>query len=50
MIKVFLYDLMGAGGLWRALSVICLGAVLIGIGLAYQKLVFAHPPAAPPQA
>ena len=49
VIKVFLYDLMGAGGLWRALSVICLGAVLIGIGLAYQKLVFAHPPAAPPQ-
>ena len=29
-VKVFLYDLMGTGGLWRALSVICLGAVLIG--------------------
>jgi len=46
---VFLYDLTGTGGLWRALSVICLGVVLIGIGLAYQKLVFAHPPAVPPR-
>ena len=43
VVKVFLYDLTGIGGLWRALSVICLGAVLIGIGLAYQKLVFASP-------
>jgi uncharacterized membrane protein len=42
VIKVFLYDLTGIGGLWRALSVICLGAVLIGIGLAYQKLIFAR--------
>jgi uncharacterized membrane protein len=50
VIKVFLYDLMGTGGLWRALSVICLGVVLIGIGLAYQKLIFARPPVAPPPA
>ena len=49
VIKVFLYDLTGIGGLWRALSVICLGAVLIGIGLVYQKLIFARPPAAPPR-
>ena len=48
VIKVFLYDLTGTGGLWRALSVICLGVVLIGIGLAYQKLIFARPnPTAP---
>src|SRR5581483_4865289 len=47
VIKVFLYDLTGTGGLWRALSVICLGAVLIGIGLVYQKLIFARP-AVPP--
>jgi len=46
VIKVFLYDLTGTGGLWRALSVICLGVVLIGIGLIYQKLVFARPAAA----
>jgi len=50
VIKVFLYDLMGTGGLWRALSVICLGVVLIGIGLAYQKLIFARPSGTPPPA
>jgi uncharacterized membrane protein len=47
VIKVFLYDLMGTGGLWRALSVIWLGAVLIGIGLAYQRFVFARPSGTP---
>jgi len=45
---VFLYDMTGLGGFWRAFSVICLGAVLIGIGLVYQRLVFARR-AAPPQ-
>jgi len=43
VLKVFLYDLTGIGGFWRAFSVISLGAVLIGIGLVYQKLVFARP-------
>ncbi|MBN9279326.1 MAG: DUF2339 domain-containing protein, partial [Hyphomicrobium sp.] len=47
VIKVFLFDLAGLTGLWRALSFITLGAVLIGIGLAYQKLVFVRPPAQP---
>jgi uncharacterized membrane protein len=46
--KVFLLDLSGLTGLWRALSFISLGVVLIGIGLAYQKLVFAKPAAPPP--
>jgi len=41
MLKVTFYDLAGIGGLWRALSFICLGAVLIGIGLVYQRYVFA---------
>ncbi len=45
VVKVFLFDLAELTGLWRALSFITLGAVLIGIGLAYQKLVFARPPA-----
>ncbi len=40
-LKVTLFDLAGIDGLWRALSFLCLGAVLIGIGLVYQKLVFA---------
>ena len=48
VLKVFLYDLTGIGGFWRAFSVICLGAVLIGIGLVYQKFVFARPQQAPP--
>jgi uncharacterized membrane protein len=43
VIKVAFYDLTGITGLWRALSVIVLGAVLIGIGLAYQRLIFAKP-------
>ncbi len=47
VVKVFLYDLTGIGGFWRAFSVICLGAVLIGIGLVYQKLIFARPQAPP---
>jgi uncharacterized membrane protein len=47
VLKVFLYDLTGIGGFWRAFSMICLGAVLIGIGLMYQKLVFARPNAPP---
>ena len=52
VIKVFLYDLTGIGGFWRAFSVICLGVVLIGIGLVYQKLIFARPQptSAPPPA
>ncbi|HWX14781.1 MAG TPA: DUF2339 domain-containing protein [Methylocella sp.] len=40
VLKVFLYDLAQLEGILRALSFIGLGAVLIGIGLAYQKLVF----------
>ena len=44
--KVFVLDLSGITGLWRALSFIGLGVVLIGIGLAYQHLLF--PPRRPP--
>jgi uncharacterized membrane protein len=47
VIKVAFYDLTGITGLWRALSVIVLGAVLIGIGLVYQRLIFAKPRGAP---
>jgi uncharacterized membrane protein len=42
--KVFLIDLGGLTGVWRALSLICLGLVLVGIGRVYQKLLFARPP------
>lgn len=47
-LKVTLFDLAGIGGIWRALSFLFLGAVLIGIGLVYQRLIFARP--APPPA
>jgi uncharacterized membrane protein len=42
-VKVFLIDLSGLEGILRALSFIGLGAVLIGVGLVYQKFVFARP-------
>lgn len=38
--KVFLLDLAGIGGVWRAFSFLGLGAVLIGIALVYQRWVF----------
>lgn len=43
VLKVFLLDLQGLDGILRALSFLGLGAVLIGIGLVYQKVVFARP-------
>jgi len=42
--KVFLVDFSGLEGMYRAMSFIGLGAALIGIGLVYQKLVFAPRP------
>jgi uncharacterized membrane protein len=42
VVKVFLFDLSGLEGILRATSFIGLGLALIGIGLAYQKLVFAR--------
>jgi uncharacterized membrane protein len=42
--KVFLLDLAGLEGILRALSFLGLGVALIGIGLVYQKLVFARRP------
>jgi uncharacterized membrane protein len=38
--KVFLYDLSGVQGVFRALSLICLGLTLMGIGWLYQRLLF----------
>ncbi len=43
--KVFLVDMADLTGVFRALSFIGLGAVLIGIGWLYQRLLF--PPRAP---
>ena len=38
--KVFLLDMAGLGGVWRSLSFIGLGLVLMGIGWLYQRLLF----------
>jgi uncharacterized membrane protein len=46
--KVFLHDLAGVQGVFRALSFICLGLVLIGIGWLYQRLLFPPKRAAEP--
>jgi uncharacterized membrane protein len=43
--KVFLIDLAGVTGVFRALSFICLGVVLVGIGWLYQRLLFPRPAA-----
>jgi uncharacterized membrane protein len=44
VVKVFLLDLAGLEGVLRALSFLGLGATLIGIGIVYQKFVFARRP------
>jgi len=38
--KVFVIDMSGLTGIFRALSFIGLGVVLVGIGLLYQRLLF----------
>jgi uncharacterized membrane protein len=38
--KVFVVDMDALTGVWRALSFIGLGLVLVGIGLLYQRLLF----------
>ena len=44
--KVFLHDLAGVQGIYRALSFIGLGLVLMGIGWLYQRLLV---PPRPPE-
>src|SRR6185369_17470341 len=52
ILKVFLVDMHGLTGIFRALSFIGLGLVLMGIGWLYQRLLFPRrpPAAAPPPA
>ena len=44
--KVFIIDTASISGIYRALSVIGLGVVLLGIGFLYQRLLFPRVPAA----
>ncbi len=48
VLKVFLLDMANLEGIWRALSFMGLGLVLIGIGLLYQRLLFGGPRPATP--
>ena len=41
--KVFLVDMSDLVGLWRVLSFLGLGLVLIGLGAAYRRLVAPAP-------
>jgi uncharacterized membrane protein len=46
--KAFLIDMSTLTGVYRALSFICLGLVLVAIGWLYQRILFRRRPAAPP--
>jgi uncharacterized membrane protein len=48
--KVFLIDMADLTGVWRALSFIGLGLVLVGIGYLYQRLLFPRRSAPAPAA
>ena len=47
ILKVFLFDMRDLTGIYRALSLIGLGLVLMGIGWLYQRLLFPRRPSAP---
>jgi uncharacterized membrane protein len=40
ILKAFLVDMSTLTGVYRALSFICLGLVLVAIGWLYQKILF----------
>lgn len=50
IVKAFLVDMSVLTGVYRALSFMCLGTVLVAIGWLYQRILFSRrmvPPAAP---
>ena len=44
--KVFLFDMAGLTGLWRVVSFLGLGLVLIGLGTVYRRIGLGIEPAA----
>ncbi len=48
ILKAFLIDMSTLTGIYRALSFICLGLVLVAIGWLYQRILFRRRPASPP--
>ena len=49
IMKAFLIDMSTLTGAYRALSFMCLGLVLVGIGWLYQRILFKRPAATPSQ-
>ena len=47
IVKAFLIDMSTLAGVYRALSFICLGMVLVAIGWLYQRILFRRQAAAP---
>ncbi len=50
ILKAFMIDMSTLTGVYRALSFMCLGLVLVAIGWLYQRILFRRqtpPPAAP---
>ena len=47
VLKVFFVDMRDLTGIWQSISLLGLGAVLMGIGVFYQRLLFPRRP--PPQ-
>ena len=50
IMKAFMIDMSTLTGVYRALSFMCLGVVLVAIGWLYQRILFRKPPAQPPVA
>ena len=47
IVKAFLIDMSTLTGVYRALSFMCLGLVLVAIGWLYQRILFRRQAAAP---
>src|ERR1700752_3488680 len=45
IVKAFLIDMSTLAGVYRAMSFICLGLVLVAIGWLYQRILFRRRPA-----
>ena len=48
IMKAFLIDMSTLTGVYRALSFMCLGLVLVAIGWLYQRILFRRQAASPP--
>ena len=49
ILKAFVIDMSTLTGIYRSLSFICLGLVLVAIGWLYQRILFRRTPSKPPE-